>query len=147
MSEIVTLKQFKYRSQTIKWSFWLVIGYCAWFFLCEGMDYLVAKGGNPSSSYTSDIHVTPVTVESNNGCTGGKGSSCNYTIAWSNGERYYIQSSNAYAVGQTIYHSAWTNADGKTFYRYSWSPAKNETPPTWLSKYFMKDNSVKRNKD
>lgn len=147
MSELVKYSQFKYRRKTILWLFWLVIIYWGWFFLGEGFDYLDAKFGRPNSSYSSDVHVTPVTIEANNGCTGGKGSTCNYTVVWSNGDRYYIQSSNAYAVGQTIYHSAWFNADGKTFYRYSWSPAENNTPPTWLSKFFMKDNNVKRKKD
>lgn len=147
MSEIITLNQFKYRRKVILWMCWLIFMYWMFFFIREGMDYLIAKSGNPDSSYTSDVHVTPVKIESINGCTGGKDSICNYTVAWSNGERYYIQSTNAYAVGQTIYHSAWTNSDGVTFIRYSWSPAENKTPATWLSRYFMKDNSVKPKAD
>lgn len=145
--DTITLSQPKYRRHIIGAILWSITLYWGWFFLGELFDYAGASAGSADSSYTSDVYVTPVTIIANNGCTGGKNSSCNYTIKWSNGEEFYLQSSNAYAIGQTIYHSAWTNSNGKTYTRYGWSPVENKTPPTWLSKFFMKDNHVKSEKD
>lgn len=134
----------KYRAPIIKAFLFLVFGYCIQWGVREFFDWIEANNGRYNSSYASDVEVTPVKVISQNTCTGGKSSTCSYTVEWPNGDRYFIQSYNAYAPGQTIYRSAWLNSRGEMFQSYDWHPKVNTTPPTWLSKYFMKDNHVKK---